>query len=250
MTTKLTGAVWSMVEVELKGTSAHEFWATSPAQCFRLYKNGSEAASRDVLSAWGDCPAFQSFFLDVLAKSNLSSFSFESAAISAGTFSSPFDFYLREAKCIKPTFIGKSIRREWWTWQNCIDGFSCFSVENDGIVFSPLKMEGDSIVANFSDWLRDTPNDYKTTLWQSVGQTLSAMLCARPIWLTAVSTEDGLQISISGTTLHCGTRLPLWNKADFELEYNGRGRYVNCHSVGRTYVKPQHPDAVPWGGMR
>jgi hypothetical protein len=242
-----TASDWCVVPRELSSSDVR--FRREPTRCFQFERNGKVATGSCVVKAWESCPEFRALFLDVLSLSTVSSTAFETCALGNEELSEPFFFYLREQQSLRESYLNFRKGQRFATNNKGFANYLLLPVENDGRTFFLWKNADGLPVSNFDEWLQNASIGDKNALWRELGVQLRSMIWGRPVWVTAVATDLGLQISISGTCKHTGRTFPAYIKANFEHEYTGRGNYVNCNSMGRTYVKPTHPDAQPWGGM-
>jgi hypothetical protein len=157
--------------------------AGSKAQRYVPQRDGEAIPYRDAVRLWQHDESFRSFFISLLASSELPGYRWETPPLTTATVDRPFEFVLLDAvgldrapepKAFAEQF-GSAANRPVVTFPN---------LGNDAVLVVPTPLGAPAAYVHLAGFVRHAPTAQVHELWRAVGAAAESRLSVKPMWVS------------------------------------------------------------------
>jgi hypothetical protein len=147
-----------------------------------LDRDGTPLAYSEVLRLWKDDAGFRAFFTDLLARSGVPAFRWETPPITTATANRAFEFVLIDAPELARTPDREAFAEHFGGAAEDVVSFA--NLGGDAILVVPTPRGPSSAYGHIGAFVREAPEAQQHALWAAVGRAMERRLGRVPVWLS------------------------------------------------------------------
>ena len=163
-------------------TAWSEELADDPGLRFEIAFDARPATFADVLQGWREDAGFRAIFNALLADAPYAAFRWETPAVTIDTMSRRFEFVVLDCPDLARPADPNAFAEHF---SNAAAGVVVFpNLRGDAVMVVPSARAKPTAYGHLAAFVRHAPDAQRHALWQSVGESMTRRVGAKPVWLS------------------------------------------------------------------